>query len=64
MRSRENRLQGMRPVGILVLQIKMLHAFMSYKALWNTDMPMEDRDQKIKFRKVSKALQSLYTLQK
>lgn len=64
MRSTENRLQGMRPVGILVLQIKMLHDFMSYKVLWNTDMPMEDRDQKIKFRKVSNALQSLYTLQK
>lgn len=54
----------MRPVGILVLQIKMLHDFMSYKTLWNTDMPMDDRDQKIKFGKVSKALQSLYTLQK
>lgn len=56
MRSRENRLQGMRPVGILILQIKMLYDFMSYKALWNTDMPMEDRDQKIKFQKVSNTL--------
>lgn len=64
MRSRENRLQGTRPVGMLVSQIKMLHDFMSYKALWNTDMPMEDRDQKIKFRKVSNTSQSLYTLQK
>lgn len=62
MRSRENRLQGMRSVGILVLQIKMLHDFMSYKALWNTDMPMEDRDKKIKFRKVT--LCNLFTLNK
>lgn len=62
MRSRENRLQGMRSVGILVLQIKMLHDFMSYKALWNTDMPMEDRDKKIKFRKVT--LRNLFTLNK
>lgn len=53
MRSRENRLQEMRSVRILVLLIKMLHDFMSYKPLWNTDMPMEDRDQKIKFRKVT-----------
>lgn len=53
----------MRPVGIPILQIKMLHDFMSYKALWNTDMLMEDRDQKIKFQKVSNTLQSLYTLQ-
>lgn len=62
MRSRENRLQGTRPVGILVLQIKMLHDFMSYKALWNTDMPMEDRDKIIKFRKVT--LHNLFTLNK
>lgn len=58
MRSRENRLQEMRSVRILVLLIKMLHDFMSYKPLWNIDMPMEDRDQKIKFRKVSNTLQS------
>jgi len=44
-----NSMQRPRPLGMLVFQIKMLHNFMSYKSLWNTDMPMEDKDQKMKF---------------